>query len=363
MVTSRAGPFCARVQEIARQMKPDVVLMTMSPFCLASLVGPLRSVTDARIVVDLRDPWALDYWPVYGTASRLRAQRRVMSNTLARVDGVIMNTPAARDDLTENFTDLMKSGLEERVTVITNGYTGEDFAGATGKSSSDRLQIMHAGTFHCEYLYPERSLSGRLRGAIKKSRAPIDRKGRTPYFLLRAAFHLKSNEPSIFEDIEFQFDGHVDELLERSVADSGVAEKVTLEGYVPHEQTVRNMCSAGALFLPGAGLPPDVEDLIIPGKTYEYLASGRPIIAALPAGDARELLAQAGGDYPCEPCSVDSIVLALKRLHADWKAGRCNDLLKVRAPVLASYERSVLAGELASFLARIKNLAHAYVDD
>ena len=357
VITRRAGPLCERALQIAVEKRPDVILLTMSPFCLASLVEPLRAQTDARIVVDLRDPWALDYWPDYSTPSRFRYQHRLMYQTLSKVDGIVMNTQAARKDLFKSFPQLLKLGFQDRVAVVTNGYSKADFSnGEAVKPSRERLQIMHTGTFHCEYLYPDNSLKGRLRSALKRARGDIDRRGRTPYFILEAASLLKEHEPSVFEDLTFEFNGHVDELLERCVTESGIADKVSLPGYAPHEKAVQSMCSAGALFLPGAGFPAGVEDLIIPGKTYEYLASGRPIIAAIPAGDARRLLAQAGGDYPCEPCSAESIASALKQLHRDWKAGRCDDLLKQRGPILAAHERATLATALASFLKKVKQI-------
>jgi len=53
------------VLEQVEESDPDVVLITMSPFFLSALIEPIRRISDARIVVDLRDPWTLDYWPVY----------------------------------------------------------------------------------------------------------------------------------------------------------------------------------------------------------------------------------------------------------------------------------------------------------
>ena len=56
-ITSSAGGLCTRVLQTARESSPDVVLLTMSPFCLASIIEPLQQETESRIVIDLRDPW------------------------------------------------------------------------------------------------------------------------------------------------------------------------------------------------------------------------------------------------------------------------------------------------------------------
>ena len=57
---------------------------------------------------------------------------------------------------------------------------------------------------------------------------------------------------------------------------------------------------------------------IVPGKTYEYLAARRPILAAVPDGDARDLLAQdAGGDCsavrPTSAAMADAIAAEMRR--------------------------------------------------
>ena len=49
--------------------------------------------------------------------------------------------------------------------------------------------------------------------------------------------------------------------------------------------------AADLLLLPMHDLPNGNRARLVPCKTYEYLASGRPILAALPEGDARDLLA------------------------------------------------------------------------
>ena len=52
------------------------------------------------------------------------------------------------------------------------------------------------------------------------------------------------------------------------------------------------MRSADLLFLPMHDLPPGARAGLIPYKTYEYLAAGRPILAAVPDGDVRDMLAR-----------------------------------------------------------------------
>jgi hypothetical protein len=263
----------------------------------------------------------------------------------------------ARSDLFATFGDRLPADLDTRVAVIPNGFTRTDFPSTTTTDRDTRvLEIVHAGTFHCEHLPGSRSLLSRLTGFRRASRLQIDRSGRTPVHLLHAARAISEQDPAFDRDVRFRFIGHVDEPLERCLKRSGMSEKVTLEGYKSHAEIVNSLCEAGALFLPGAGLPKGVEDLIIPGKTYEYLASLRPILGAIDRGDARRLLERAGGSYLCEPCSLESMTKALKALHADWRSGALHDGSFRDRAVVDEFERSRLAARLDDHLRVILSL-------
>jgi glycosyltransferase involved in cell wall biosynthesis len=72
------------------------------------------------------------------------------------------------------------------------------------------------------------------------------------------------------------------------------------------------MRGADLLFLPMQKLPPGMRATIVPGKTYEYLASGRPILAAVPEGDARDLVLAAGTGLVCEPDDVEGMAAIIR---------------------------------------------------
>ena len=354
-ITNKAGALCQHVVELAVETNPDIILLTMSPFCLSSVMTPIQERTNCRFVLDLRDPWALDYWPVHASSTGMQAQHGQMAEAVARADGIIMNTVAARSELLSMFRDVMGPDPERRVEVITNGYTSSDFKDACAEPDREKLVITHTGTFHCEHI-ARKTLRGSARSLFSRSRIPIDRSGRTPLHLLRAAVGLKDTDPEVHDDLCFRFIGDLDDHLVRCVDESGIPDKVVLEGYLPHDRSVDAMCSAGALFLPGASLPDGVEDLIVPGKTYEYLASCRPIIGALPPGDATRLLERTAGTYLCDPCSEESIRGALLHLHADWKSGDLDDLASRRSDLLLEFERGLLVEHLAGFLDLVKSL-------
>jgi glycosyltransferase involved in cell wall biosynthesis len=130
--------------------------------------------------------------------------------------------------------------------------------------------------------------------------------------------------------------------LDREIAERSPVTK--LLGYRAHSETVGLLRTAELLFLPMHELPPGRRARIVPGKTYEYLAAGPPILAAVPDGDARDILAAAGNALLCRPGDVDAIAAAIRSELARFRAGRRP--ARARVDVVARYEYDVLAGRL-----------------
>jgi glycosyltransferase involved in cell wall biosynthesis len=113
-------------------------------------------------------------------------------------------------------------------------------------------------------------------------------------------------------------------------------------GFLSHRASVDLMRSADLLFLPMHDLPDGMRATIVPGKTYEYLASRRPILAAVPDGDARDLLLAAGSAVLTRPDDVDALAEAVRELATGERlvAGPPDE-------VVERYSYARLAGEVA----------------
>ena len=125
---------------------------------------------------------------------------------------------------------------------------------------------------------------------------------------------------------------------------------VHLHGYLAHDRSIELMRSADLLFLPMHDLPGGMRAGIVPGKTYEYLASERPILAAVPEGDARDLLDEAGNALVCRPADAQGMARLLREALGRFRAGTLQQA--PNADVVARYERRVLTGQLAGVFDR-----------
>jgi hypothetical protein len=98
-------------------------------------------------------------------------------------------------------------------------------------------------------------------------------------------------------------------------------------------------------------LPAGRRATIVPGKTYEYLASGRPVLAAVPDGDARDLMSQVEAVALCRPSDVSFMERALTDMIDAWR--RRGTPTVDRSSVVAPYERRALTRKLSELLGAV----------
>ena len=126
---------------------------------------------------------------------------------------------------------------------------------------------------------------------------------------------------------------------------------VRFPGYATHAETIALMRSSDLLFLPMHDLPIGHRAGLVPGKTYEYMASRKPILAAVPDGDARELLEEAGSAFLCRPTDVSAMTKIISERFDSWEAGEPGP--EPRPEVLQRYERRELTRQLAAVFDRL----------
>jgi glycosyltransferase involved in cell wall biosynthesis len=319
----------------------DLLYVSMSPFESAPAVAALAQDLGRPWIADLRDPWALDEMIVYPTPLHRRLELARMERLLSSAASVVVNTPEAAQALVGQLPTIDPG----RVSAIPNGYDAADFAGPAPPRRDPAFRIVHAGYLHTELGYAQ-ARAGRLRRVLGGGEVHVDHLARSHVFLLRALDRLLDARPELAASVELHLAGVL------SPADRAAIEKelrrpeiVKTPGYLTHAETIALLRSADLLFLPMHGLPPGRRARIVPGKTYEYLAAQRPILAAVPDGDARDLL-ERGGALLCRPADVDALTEALSRQldRADSREGSPGG----PRDFLERFERRNLTRELAA---------------
>lgn len=316
------------VETARRAGDADVVYASMSPFETAAAADRISRERGLPWVADLRDPWALDEWTVYPTAVHRRRDERRMRALLGRADAVVMNTPEAAQATSRRFPE-----LAGRLVVIPNGWDEDDFTQPVPARDDDAFRIVYVGYSHDAPGRRHRRLRI-LRTALGGSTRGLDVLARSHVHLLEAVERIIAEEPHAARRIEVHLAGAAPPATREP-------SYVRRHGYLAHGAAVALVRAADLLFLPMQDLPPGVRTRTVPGKTYEYLVSGRPILAALPDGDARDLLAGRAGVRLCRPTDVGCLQAALRAfLEEAPGSGGGRDI------ALLAYERRRLAGRL-----------------
>jgi hypothetical protein len=294
----------------AGEVGADLVFATMSPFETAEAGERLARALGIPWVADLRDPWALDEMVVYSTRWHRAAELRRMRRRLSSAARIIMNTPEAARALCERFPEF----ADGRVTTITNGFDPEDFREPAKSPSRDVFRIVHTGHLHLG-LARRHARTRVARRILGGELVPVDVSTRSHLHLIRALERWRLEDPTIAGRVELVLAGAATAEDRSFVERSPVSAMVRLTGYLEHAASISLLRSASLLFLPMHRIPEDQRARIVPGKTYEYLAARRPILAAVPAGDAEDFVAASGRGTIVAPGDVEGILAGLKLCH------------------------------------------------
>ena len=331
-----------------REQRPDVVLVTLSPFEHASIAFALRAEFGVPVVLDLRDPWALDGWHTYRHHFAWRAAFHTMRSALESADGVIMNVPGARD--AAQAIAPRRGKLE--YGVVTNGWEAADFAADADVAPGDKLRIRFAGTFVCRFMR-ERGVLRRVRAHFRGRGENIDERGRSPLFLLAAIRALRESHGAggMGHDFTLEIAGTKEAETQQIIDESGCADAVRQLGYLPHDESARFIAGADALLLPMHGLAHGARARMVPGKLYEYFGTGRPVLGLCPDGDARDWISRDPRSRVAYPTDVASIARILAEMHAMWRNGEFTH--SRRAAWTEEFSRHTQAARLLAYLERV----------
>jgi hypothetical protein len=269
-----------------------------------------------------------------------------MRRELSTAGLVIMNTPEA----TRALTEAMPEFTETRVVTITNGFDAADFAGAPPPKRQHEFRIVHTGHLHSELGARHRQHRW-VRRLLGGERLPVDIEARSHIYLLAALARWRSESPGMSRHVRLVLAGATTLSDRLAVERSGVSELVEMPGYLDHQSSIALIRSADLLFLPMHNLPAGERARLVPGKTYEYLAAGPPILAALPDGDASDLVRKSGNGDVCRPDDVGGILFSLRARYESWLAGKHHR--RAESELCRRFERRELTRELAVSFERI----------
>ena len=288
----------------------DIVFSSSPP--VSAHAAAMRIARDSGLpwVADFRDLWTDN--PAYAAPSWRRGiDERLERRLLAAADGIV--------GVTESFTSVLNRISGARVPAITipNGYDEEDFVGlAPAAIEPGVVRFVHTGTF-----YGQRSPEPFLLGAQRVLERHDSLRSR-----LRVRF---------LGSIGTRFDPLLDWFSQRF---PGVLER---PGYVDHSRALAEMLGATALLL----IVDSDDELSLPGKVFEYLRAGRPIlVVGPPDGETARLIRDCAAGEVVDARDHEQVAATLDRWIFEGEMPTPDPSIARR------FERRNLSRELADFL-------------
>jgi glycosyltransferase involved in cell wall biosynthesis len=268
---------------IARAENIDVVITTSPPGSVHLVGAAVKRALGVHWIADLRDSLLAHQDRRADTAAvRMKARTvRVVAGVVARRADAIVT---AFDSIGDEMRALSPLG---RIVTIANGSDFDDFEGMA-YTPGERFRITHTGAFFGQ---------------------------RDPKPFLRAL------ADSGLDDVVARFVGGFRAADQEFAESLGLADRIEAIPFVPRRRSLELQRDSEALLLilPEAG---GRGTGVIPGKVFEYVAAGRPILAAVPPGGAAaKLIDEIGAGIVAPVDDVEALRGALIELHALWQRG------------------------------------------
>lgn len=336
-ITWLPGAALASLRAVRRD---DVdIIYTTSPPVSAHLLGRyLQAQTGRPWVADLRDAWLYDPLDpaLLTTPHRRELEGRLEERVVHDADAVLTATHIAAEDLRDRYP-----AAADKVRVITNGFDPSDAAalpeglvidatvrvGPTAEgeevveqvASADRpLRLVHTGSF--TYSHPRR----------------------TPEPLFWALRRLVDTEPIWCDRLELTLVGELSPAEQSAAAGLVEAGVVRLAGAVDRATALGYQRRADALLVVDHKRAWPASN--VPGKLFEYLATGKPVLALCGAGELQCTVDDLGAGLCAPPDDVDAIEAVLRTL---WQRHQEDSLPRV-AGGLERFHRRQLTAQLAA---------------
>ncbi len=321
----------------AARSRCSLVYTSLAPFSSAIIGHVVSKRLGVPWVADLRDLWTDDARPFYPSGVHYKALRAFEHRVLSRATLIIVNTPGAARLLRRS----LGPPASGRIRVLPNGFDADDFPPARRSRRPDRFTLVHVGAF-------ARDIGRRPSRLGRWVPSEIDESARTPRYLFEALRRFFQAHPDAKPVTTVRLVGYLHDDVRLLARRFELDDCVEATGYLPHDRALEEMSRAAVLLLLQQTYAEARREMTyVPAKLYEYLASGRPILALVPPGDTRDLVRRAGAGEVVAPTNPTEIADAISTLYTEWKAGE--PPRRGESEFVRRFERRALTRKLADY--------------
>lgn len=310
-------PVVAKALQLHRAAPFDAVLVTSPPWSAQFAGCALGRLLSIPWIADYRDPWN-DIDRGHRTHAFERWSRRLEDGLLPHAAAVISTSDTYSGQLRARFPR-RDPGV---FVTIHNGFD-ETKIPARRPAPRRRFTLVHLGTLYELW---------------------------EPYDLFAGVAAWLGSRPELRPDVVLRFVGQPGPRALARLAQLGLGGIVEATGFVDHATAIARCREADVLLL-ALGAGPEVPAGWLPSKLFEYVAFDRPILANVPDGEARRLIAGAGAGFTVGSEGPAAYAAVLEDLHARKRAAADGRLPWANRPeAVARLTQHHLGAQLAAVL-------------
>lgn len=312
------GPGYRRARKLIKAHHLDVIFTTSAPYSSHLMGYWLKRTTGLPWVADFRDEWADN--PCDGLQPT-----RLHHEIAKRLQRLVVNGADHVTTVCQPIVEMLRKGATDhsKFATITNGFDAEDIRAARAQAvqrNAKVFRLVYTGIFY----------------------GPIGPK----YFIKALELLLKQGEIPA-DHIRVSLIGQV---AQPALSRPEWQQILECHPYMAHEDVLLEQQRSDCLLL---FIPRERGGFAYGTKVFEYVASGKPILALVPPdGAAADLIRKSRTGFVIEPNDVPTIQSTVRMLFEQWKAGRL--AIEPDEQVIQCHERRYLTGRLAEILDRVR---------
>lgn len=296
----------------------EAIYSSSPPYTCSLLARALKRATGKRWIAGFRDPWT----GFLSTPKRwflpAAIDRHLERSVFSEADAVEVAWEGIIKDVNGKYPDLDFSKFHH----VTNGFDSADFPDMTTEPprQDTRFTLTYTG-----------SMYGR----------------RTPASVFAALEMLIAQGAVRPDELCLRFIGRFGNEVQEMFANATFSDSIEVISYVPHAESVRWLFRSDVLLLV-VDEAKDSEE-IVPGKVYEYIGTGKPVLAIAPQHSAiAELIRSTNAGFVAHQSEIEKTAELLRTMiHAHRTA---TPITAPNMQEIQRFERRESARELAKLL-------------
>nr|WP_309608648.1 glycosyltransferase family 4 protein [Flavobacterium sp.] len=302
-------PSVSYLSKYIQENNIDTIITTGPPHSLHLIGLKLKAKLNVKWIADFRDPWTtIGYHKALKlSAFAERKHKKLEHHVLNSADTIIVTSPTTKAE----FQRITSKPIE----VITNGYDVENVAKVI---LDEKFTLAHIGSFLSD---------------------------RNPTILWEVLKELNTDVVGFSQNFELKLIGKVSQEIINSISEYNLYEFTNVLGYVSHIEAIEHQRKSQVLLL--IEIDSVETKSIIPGKLFEYMVSGRPIIGIGPKGsDFESIISETNTGIFCNYTEKEKLKLKI----LDYYNLYLHQDLKANAIGLEKYARRNLTQKLAEII-------------